>query len=391
MEGGTTWTQAPENTLESLHHAITHMDGVEFDLRITADQQLVIHHDRTVSLPKQRLEGRNPWVEAWTLEELEAVGFLGFERFLSHPEVLDHWSNLGKMGTVEIKRPHPKAPMGGGLLGKQAHIEHVAKAITMAETLLDEYNIPHENAVFYSFHKHMPASAKRAGTKRPWAALIPYIPPYGSRRQQRLQVLPSFVTTSFRRLRQRHLNQGSTMLPCAVEYFEPSTAWLPVGRSVGLQGRALERLHRARAGMPTYVWPARPPLETDLLRAGLTALTDHADPEFTWLPSGNARWTQPATRPLTDDQWSTLLAAREDDHRSVLASLVRETPTWAESDAERRRNLVEGWRRRWHWTESTEEVLSRFSGATPPVAAPRLIGHRGSGKTARPVLNDQAT
>lgn len=181
------------------------------------------------------------------------------------------------------------------------------------------------------------------------------------------------------------------MLPCAVEYFQPSTAWLPVGRSVGLQGRALERLHRARAGMPTYVWPARPPLETGLLRAGLTALTDHADPEFTWLPSDNARWTQPATRPLTEDQWSTLLAAREDDHRAVLASLVRETPTWAESDPERRRTLVEGWRKRWHWTESTEDVLSRFSGATPPVAAPRLIGHRGSGKTARPVLNGQAT
>ena len=385
------WRQAPENTLNSLRHAITLMDGVEFDLRITADQQLVIHHDRDVSIPKHQLEGREPWVEAWTLDELEAVGFLGFERFLSHPEVHDHWSNRGKMGTVEIKRPHPRAPMGGGLLGKQAHIDHVAKAMTMAETLLDEFNIPHENAVFYSFHKHMPASAKRAGTRRPWAALIPYIPPYGSRRQQRLQVLPTFVTTSFQRLRRRHHKQGSTMLPCAVEYFQPSTSWLPLGRSVGLQGRALERLHRARAGMPTYVWPARPAMEHGLLRAGLTALTDRADPEFTWLPSGHARWTQPATRPLTDDQWSTLQAASEDDHRSVLASLDRETPTWAEADAAHRRTLVEGWRTRWHWNESTDDVLERFNGATPPVAAPRLIGHRGSGKTARPVLNGHTT
>ena len=139
----------------------------------------------------------------------------------------------------------------------------------------------------------MPASAKQSNTKRPWAALIPYIPPYGNRTTQRMQVFPRFITTSFQRLANQHRAQGSSMLPCAIEYFQPSTRNLPLGRHVGFTGAALERLTRARRGMPTYVWPTKPTVEHDLLRAGLTALTDHADPGLTWLPSGHARWRQP--------------------------------------------------------------------------------------------------
>ncbi|RJU91707.1 MAG: hypothetical protein DWC07_00105 [Candidatus Poseidoniales archaeon] len=380
------WQQAPENTLESLRHAIQHLDGVEFDIRITHDQQLVIHHDRTVSIPKEHLDGRDRWVEAWTLEELEEVGFLGFERFLCDPVVKDHWVNHGKMGTVEIKRPHPTAPMGGGYLGKNSHIDHIARAMTMADELLSEHEVPHENMVFYSFHKHMPASAKRSGTTRPWAALIPYIRPYGGRRIERLLTLPTFLTTSFKRLRTTHLKQGSSMLPCAMEYFQDSTAWLPIGRSVGLHGAALNRLHRARAGMPTYVWPARPQHEHNLLRAGLTALTDMADPNITTLASGHARWVQPATRPLTESQWLRLEAEPEHLHGEKIDELLAEVPSWAEADRSRRATLIEEWRKQWQWSTSTDELLKRFDGATPPVAAPRLIGHRGSGKTSRPVL-----
>ena len=73
------------------------------------------------------------------------------------------------------------------------------------------------------------------------------------------------------------------MLPCAIEYFQTTTKHLPVGRHVGLRGSALERLTAAREGMPTYVWPTKPMIEHDLLRAGMSALTDHADPSLTWL------------------------------------------------------------------------------------------------------------
>lgn len=387
MEEAGGWVQPPENTLESLRHAINLFDGIEFDVRITADGHLVVHHDRDVSVPKNHLEGKPLWVESWTLADLESLGFLAFEELLDDAEVQRLWAEDGKMGCIEIKRPHPKAPNGGGYLGRQHHNRHVARAMQIAHEALEERAIPNNNTVFYAFHKGMPASAKLAGTTRPWAALIPYIPPYGNRTTQRLQAFPQYLTTPFRRLVHRHQRQGSSMLPCAVEYFHARTRHLPLGRSVGLQGGALHRMHLHRKGMATYVWPTRPELEHDLLRAGLTGLTDRADPGLTWLPSGHARWNQPGTRPLDETQWSRLESATQANHRAVLEDLLDEAPTWAEADGARRRTLVNEWKKKWNWTQSVEDVLEASSEATPPWSAPRLIGHRGSGKTSRPVLH----
>ena len=176
------------------------------------------------------------------------------------------------------------------------------------------------------------------------------------------------------------------MLPCAIEYFKSPTSWLPLGRKVSLQGRGLERLTASRHGMPTYVWPTRPDIEHALLRAGLTALTDYADPALTWLPSNQARWVQPATQPLDEEQWQSLEKCEVEHHLDVLSEFKDSTPTWSEADSSRRRSLIEAWRKRWKWNESTEELVEKYCDATPPWAAPRMIGHRGSGKTSRPVL-----
>ena len=387
MEEVEAWVQAPENTLDSLRHGIVHFDGIEFDIRVTADRQLVVHHDRDVSVPKVHLSDKSPWVEEWTLDDLVGLGFLAFDDLLDDAEVQRQWVEKGKMGCIEIKRPHPKATPGGGYFGRQRHNEHIALAMRLAEDALEQRAIPVENTVFYAFHKGMPESAALAGTSRPWAALIPYIPPYGNRTTQRLQAFPQYLTTPFRRLVRRHEQQGSSMLPCAVEYFHSRTRHLSLGRAVGLRNGGRQRLDRHRNGMATYVWPTRPQIEHDLLRAGLTGLTDHADPTLTWLPSGHPRWNQPGTRPLDDDQWNRLASAEHDDHQTILAELQNETPTWAEADVARRRQLVEEWRSAWSWSGSLESVLASANGTTPPWSAPRLIGHRGSGKTSRPVLH----
>ncbi len=383
-EGG--WRPAPENTLESLRHAIQLFDGVEFDLRITADRQLILHHDRDVSVPVDRLEGQPQWVEEWNLDDLVNLGFLSFEQFLNDSTVRHAWAEQGKMGCIEIKRPHPRAATGGGFLGRKNHNEHIAEAMMLADALLDERGIPLENTVYYAFHKGMPASARRSGTKRPWAALIPYIPPFGNRSYQRLQAFPQYLTMPFARLVRRHGRQGSSMLPCASEYVASATKHLPLGRHVGLQGGGARRLSKVRQGMATYVWPTRPSFEHDLLRAGLTGLTDHADPALTWLPSGHARWVNPGTQPLDEEQWQRLMAAEESNHLDVITELRSEVPTWEECDASRRRDLVTAWARQWSWKQDPDTVLMSSSGATPPWSAPRLIGHRGSGKTSRPVL-----
>ena len=68
--------QPPENTHASLVQAMQSMDGVEFDLRLTADEQVVIHHDHFVSVPNEMLDGRPKIVEEWDLADLESVGFV---------------------------------------------------------------------------------------------------------------------------------------------------------------------------------------------------------------------------------------------------------------------------------------------------------------------------
>ena len=388
MKGENSWRAAPENTLESLRHGMTMFDGIEFDIRITSDNQLAIHHDRTVSIPTSQLQGRPKWTEEWTLDELSEVGFLGFEELLIDKTVQNHWANKGKMGCIEIKRPHPSSPSGGGYFGRKNHVHHVARAIKMAEELLDQYEIPSDNTVFYSFHKHMPQSAAESQTKRPWAALIPYIPPYGGKTIQRIKAFPKYLTTPFNKLVKTHLKQGSSMLPCAIEYFDGFTRSVPIGRHVSLTGKGLARLTKARKGMATYVWPTKTRVEHDLLRAGLTALTDKADPSLLWLPSGHLRWNQPGTRPLDEAQWSVLEQATYEDHREIHSMLLETTPLWKECDSTRREMLIREWRARWNWPESVESMLSRYKNATPPWSAPRIIGHRGSGKTSRPVIGE---
>lgn len=42
----------PENSLAALREAMVHADGIEFDLRMTRDGHLVLHHDRTPMIPK---------------------------------------------------------------------------------------------------------------------------------------------------------------------------------------------------------------------------------------------------------------------------------------------------------------------------------------------------
>ena len=84
--------------------------------------------------------------------------------------------------------------------------------------------------------------------------------------------------------------------------------------------------------------PVSPKIEHSVLDAGLSALTDTSDPNLTWLPSGHARWTRPATHPLDASQQNRLNNATKDDHTKILNRLrVRSFP-WMECDESRKRN-----------------------------------------------------
>jgi len=380
--------QEPENTLKSLQHAISLFDGIEFDIRMTSDNQLVIHHDREVSIPKSRLQGKSKWVESWKLSDLESEGFLSFRAMLEDPIINTNWVEKGKMGCIEIKRPHPTAPMGGGFFSRKKHNKHIANIIKMADEILDEFQVPHENMVYYAFHKGMRESSNMAKSKRPWAALIPYISPYGNRTTQRIQSFPRYLSTSFSSLVKQHNQMGSSMLPCAIEYFVAPHNKIPLGKTIGLHGKELQDMNKIRKGLSTYVWPAKPIHERLILNAGLTGLTDKANPELTWLPTGHARWLNPATQPLDNQQLQLLNSATEENHLEILRQLKQEVPLWSECDNSRRIELISMWKESWNWQKSVDEILQSASKSSPPWQAPRLIGHRGSGKTPRPVISE---
>ena len=382
------WKQAPENTLESLRHAIQVHDGIEFDLRLTLDGEVVIHHDAEVSIPKSKIESSKPWVEHYTLDELESYGFCSFRSLLSDSVVLEQWRDDGKMGCVELKRPHPRSQSGGGYFGLSKHKRHITELINATDSILNEFEIPNENTVYYAFHKGMKASIEASSTDRPWAELLPYIPPFGNRQTKRLRALPHFLTHSFSRLVRHHRNAGATMIPAAIEYFVPPINKLPLGQKVGLTGKGAMNLQSAQGGFPVYVWPTKPEVEHRLQAAGLTGLTDYADPDFTWLPSGHARWTRPATLPLDQQQQDLLGQATKETHLDVLKELKANVTPWVECDEAQRRSLVNDWSKRWGWQPFKSERVgeSKLDSSSPPWQAVRLIGHRGSGKTSRPVL-----
>ena len=115
--------------------------------------------------------------------------------------------------------------------------------------------------------------------------------------------------------------------------------------------------------------------------AGITGLTDNLDPNVTWLSSGNARWTRYSTKPLDEKQCQLINNVNEENHLDVINQLNDETPGWHECDKTRKLELIKYWRKKWNWNYSVDELIEK-STITPPLQTPKIIGHRGSGKTS---------
>ena len=137
------------------------MDGVEFDLRLTADDQLVVHHDHTVSIPKDKLDGRPKIVEEWDLADLEKVGFCSFEKLMADKEWLVPGKSILKSHAWRIKRCLPSI--------EKEPTKRMARIMELASEMVDEAGIHNEAAVFYAFHKPMKKVAKISGSGRPWS------------------------------------------------------------------------------------------------------------------------------------------------------------------------------------------------------------------------------
>ena len=72
------WDKPIENSIDGIRHGMTHFDGVEFDLRLTMDGQLVLFHDNHLSKEQTQTLGGTKWTEDYTAEELAELGIETF-------------------------------------------------------------------------------------------------------------------------------------------------------------------------------------------------------------------------------------------------------------------------------------------------------------------------
>jgi glycerophosphoryl diester phosphodiesterase len=96
---GSVHTNAPENTLASIERSLAHgADGVEIDIRLTADGVVVCHHDAGM----RRSAGDPRYLATMDLADLPLMGTHRVPRL---SEVLDLVQGRGTV-VVEMKTPH---------------------------------------------------------------------------------------------------------------------------------------------------------------------------------------------------------------------------------------------------------------------------------------------
>ena len=76
------WVKPIENSIEAIRHGMVHTDGVEFDLRLTTDGQLVLFHDNFLSPSQIEQLGGSKWVEDYSSNELAELNVPLFQSLL---------------------------------------------------------------------------------------------------------------------------------------------------------------------------------------------------------------------------------------------------------------------------------------------------------------------
>jgi len=366
------WKQPPENSLEALVHGMQVSDGVELDLRLSADGELVVFHDT------QTVDGRYPECEdSSSMPDYVCT----FEEMLAEPGFTEPWLEGSRFACIELKAPHPSSGKTGWIMSGEARTKHMSKMIELVDEALGPLDIGKSSTVVYSFEPNLLKAARRAGSNLRFARLVPYLRPWGSSFVKRIFASPYFIALSLPRLMQLQRKVGAPMLPAALHYLDGKRRHLTIGTTVGLHGRQLTNLTRKRKGFPVFVWPAKLRVERALLSAGLTAISDELSPEVTTLPTGEARWLRPATQPLNREHQNKLDSITAEHHGSVIAELQREVAPWPELSDSEKKGFLEGWRKKWLWERDVGTLMTESDESSMPWEVSRIIGHRGAGRT----------
>ena len=364
------WEAPRENSVEALLHGIQFADGVEFDLRVDADGEFVIYHDEFVPGPEPILDR---CIERMTTEELRSSGIGTFEELLANRSFTDSWQSGGKTVDIEIKIPHPMTKIDTD--------SHLSSTLESLEAQLSELDLPKRSTIVSSFSPRIGPMARGSGFGLPVSRLAPHIRAWGRYwRVKRTVAMPNFARTSVRGITKGLRDEGMESIGIALEYLVGWTKWINPGFPVGLQGKGLERFHAARQGMGAFVWPAPLRYEDALINAGVSLVSDHMDPTVIEKPGGTPRWPRPASQPL-DSEWRERIGgAPSSEWGDLMDEAASSLPMWPEVSKTRRTGIIEEHARRMLWPGASEKWV-RLSEEGIPWGSPRLLGHRGAGKT----------
>ena len=364
------WNQPSENSLPALKHGMLFADGVEFDVRMDADEELVIFHD-------EFLPGSGPikprCIENMHTDELQRQGVVAFEELIGDREFLELWSSSSKTVDIEIKMPHP-------VVGKEeeSHLESVLEKLSSATNDLD---LPARSTIVTSFSPRLGRVSKKIGFDFPITQLVPRIRPWGRYwRVKRAFAIPEFVMTSVPYIARKFRSEGMSSIGMALEYLKGWERHTRFGPTVGLSGRGLEGLHKSLRGMGIFVWPAPLELEDLLIGAGVSIVSDNMNPDVVSKPDGSYRWPRPASQPLDGDWTSRLKSSTLEERPDLIKEAGEELPTWTELDSKRKSDIILEQGRRMLW-DGSEESWNCDHESGIPWGSPRIIGHRGAGKT----------
>ena len=358
---------------------MTQFDGVEFDMRLTMDGELVLFHDNHLSKEQTEKIGGSKWTEDHTVEELAELGIQTFEQLLADDVFTHSWREHGKVACVELKMPHPNSKIAGSVKPKKRE-KHARAMAKLTDSMLNEVGLQQSNVVLISFKRRFRRTCARANVRWPVAQLQPAIPEIGGTRMKRILTLPSFMWLSLAFHLKHQKLVGAPILPCALEYVHGATRHITLGRTFGLTGYTGRRLNRLRKGYQAYVWPTPIAVEDSLHQLGLTGMTDDSSPETVTHPNGGARWTRWASQPLDSEREALLRNADPVDHTALIEEAAREVTPWHELNDIERRGFLSIWRKRWNWGHDIDELAGDSSPQTMPWEMSRLLGHRGSGK-----------
>ena len=364
------WVPPKENSVDALRHGMEFSDGVEFDLRMSADEDLVIYHDEFIP---GRENIRERCIESLSTSELRSKGVVSFEELVSGGSFSGLWQDGGKTVDIEIKLPHPVTK-----IETDGHLSSIMKKI---ELDLSDLALPKRSTLVTSFSPRIGHAAKISGVSLPVARLVPHIRAWGRYwRVKRTVAAPNFARTSFQGVSDSLRKEGMESIGMALEYLVGWTRFVGPKLPIGIAGKGLERFQRARRGMGVFVWPAPLEHEDALIDAGVSLVSDEMDPTVYSKPDGSPRWPRPGSQPLDPDWIRRLDSATSTEYPDLLKEATESLPLWPDLTEQRKVEIITEQGGRMLWPGGVEKWLPGESEGLP-WGSPRVLGHRGAGST----------